>query len=249
MSLKPDLDVTLVSGARPALLETTLKSFSAFLFKNFELQTCFVNIDPFEGGPDEVAACEAICRSVFKNVVTRTPEKPHFTRAVKWLWSQPRSAWCFHLEDDWMLEREVTSEEFTAAHERRVAQITLMTREKNWGYRSRFHYEPSRFVVLGRDFGKSVNKKRPIFTTSPSFVRREFALRCSELLDETLDPEKQLNYLNPALNSFTSKFRNRFIGKRREYVARDIGRQHRDERGITKTVEDGSSVWVKPEQS
>lgn len=227
------------------MLRETLQSFSSLLFKNFAVHTCFVNIDPFEGGAGEIIECEKICRSHFANVVVHKPETPHFTRAVKWLWSQPDTDWCFHMEDDWVLHREVTLAEFCEAREKRVTQISLMTREKNWGYRSQFHYEPSRLVLLGKDFGKSLNKKRPIFTTSPSFVQRDFAKRCSELMDETLDPEKQLNYLNPELNEYTARFRNRFIGLRREYVASDIGRKHRDDLGIKKTVEDGTSVWIK----
>ncbi|MBG6174915.1 hypothetical protein IWQ55_002740 [Labrenzia sp. EL_208] len=249
MSAKHNLDVSLVCGARPNLLKETLQSFSTRLFKNFQINTCFVNLDPFEGGPKEVAACEEICREYFPKIVARKPETPHFTSAVKWLWSQAQADWCFHMEDDWTLNREVRTEEFEAAQKRRVAQITLMTSEKNWGYRSQYHYEPSRLLILGGDIGKSLNKKRPIFTTSPSFVQRTFANRCSELMDETLDPEKQLNYMNPPLNAFTAKYRNRFIGARREYVAVDIGRRHRDNQGIIKTITAGNSVWVKQDDT
>ncbi|MDN3721443.1 hypothetical protein QW131_25365 [Roseibium salinum] len=66
-------------------------------------------------------------------------------------------------------------------------------------------------------------------------------------MDDKLDPEKQLNYLNPALNDFTAGFRNHFIGARREHVAVDIGRQHRDDLGIVKAVVDGNSVWSRSE--
>ncbi|MES0810418.1 hypothetical protein ABLO27_13125 [Roseibium sp. SCPC15] len=241
------IDISLVSGARPGLLRETLESFYSKLFKNFDLQTLYVNIDPFEGGPEEVETCELICREYFSEVVSRKPDKPHFTKAVRWLWSRPKADWCFHLEDDWVLSREVSLQEFHDAQKRNVAQISLMTREKNWGYRSMYHYEPSRLTFLGRDLGKSLNRRRPIFTTSPSFVRRDFAHRCAELMNDTLDPEKQLNTLNPELNAYTADFRNHFIGARREFVAIDIGRQHRDEHGITKTVIDGNSVWTNEE--
>lgn len=245
MTNKNPIDVTLVSGARPGLLQETLKSFSEKLFRHFPIATLYVNIDPFEGGQAEVEDCERICREFFPTVVSRKPDTSHFTRAVKWLWQQPRSAWCFHLEDDWILNRDVTYAEFSASMKWRVAQITLMTKEKNWGYRSPYHFEPDRFTILGKDLGKGLNKKRPVFTTSPSFVKREFAHQCSELMSDTLDPEKQLNTLNPQLNQYTAKYRNRFIGKRREFVAVDIGRRHRDEIGLTKTVIEGNSVWTE----
>ncbi|MET1412981.1 hypothetical protein ABVF61_11970 [Roseibium sp. HPY-6] len=245
MNKKIPIDVTLVSGARTGLLQKTLESFSARLFRHFTLETLYVNIDPFEGGPAEVEECERICKDFFPVVVANKPDTPHFTRAVKWLWSQPSAAWSFHLEDDWVLMRDVTYDDFANALKRRVTQISLMTKEKNWGYRSPFHYEPNRFKILGRDLGKGLNKKRPIFTTSPSFVQREFAHQCASLMRDELDPEKQLNVLNPALNQYTANYRNHFIGKRREYVAADIGREHREEVGLEKTVVAGNSVWTE----
>ncbi len=245
MTTKARIDVTLVSGARPGLLKQTLEDFSAKLFRNFSVQTLYVNIDPFEGGQEEVEACDAICREYFPDIVARKPESSHFTTAVKWLWSQPTADWFFHLEDDWILNREVREEEFRKARKRKVTQVSLMTREKNWGDRTFFHYEPARKVILGKDFGKGLNKKRPIFTTSPSFVQSDFAKRCAALMDDGLDPEKQLNYLNPDLNAYTARFRNHFIGTRREFVAEDIGRTHRDTQGIVKTVVDGNSVWSR----
>ncbi|CTQ63108.1 hypothetical protein [Roseibium album] len=245
MRQKISIDVTLVSGARPGLLKKTLDSFSEKLFRHFNIETLFVNIDPFEGGQAEVDECEAICRCFFPSIETRKPEWPNFTRAVKWLWQQPRAAWVFHLEDDWVLNRDVTYEEFTQSISRRVSQISLMTKEKNWGYRSPYHFEPNRLKLLGKDLGKGLNKKRPIFTTSPSFVKRDFVHRCAALMLDGLDPEKQLNALNPELNTFTAQYRNRFIGQRREYVAVDIGRKHRKDIGLTKRIVKGISVWAE----
>jgi len=248
MHKKIPIDVTLVSGARTGLLKKTLESFSERLFRHFSLETLYVNIDPFEGGTAEVHACESICRDFFPAVVANKPDTSHFTKAVKWLWKQPVSEWSFHLEDDWVLARDVTYDDFANSLKSRVVQITLMTKEKNWGYRSAYHYEPSRFKILGKDLGKGLNKKRPIFTTSPSFVKREFAHHCAELMRDDLDPEKQLNALNPELNQYTARYRNHFIGKRREYVARDIGRAHREDVGLKKTVVEGNSVWTNKDE-
>lgn len=249
MTTDTRLDVLLVSGARPELLEKTLASFSERMFRHFKIGSLYVNIDPFEGGPAEVSACEAICKRYFETVVARKPETSHFTAAIRWLWHQPETHWCFHLEDDWVLSRDVSADEFREAARGTVRQVSLMTREKNWGYRSHFHFEPGRKTFLGLDLGKGFNKKRPIFGTSPSFLRSDFARSCADLMTEDLDPEKQLNYLNPELNAYTSKFRNRFIGARREFVAVDIGREHRDAQGITKTIVEGNSVWSRTDEA
>ncbi|MDN3721444.1 hypothetical protein QW131_25370 [Roseibium salinum] len=142
---------------RPCSAKTLESFFRPVFFRNFEVGTLYVNIDPFEGGPEEVSACETICRDHFPNVVARKPETPHFTKAVRWLWRQPRAEWCFHLEDDWILNREVRAEEFRQSMKTNVRQVSLMTKEKNWGYRSPYHYEPSRLKILGRDFGKKAS--------------------------------------------------------------------------------------------
>jgi hypothetical protein len=128
---------------------------------------------------------------------------------------------------------------------RKVTQITFMTQEKNWKYRSKFHFKPNRKVVFGVDIGKGLNKKRPVFTTSPSIISSNFAKRCASMFDLNLDPEKQLNKLNKPLNDYTSQYRNRFIGSRNENVAIDIGREHRDQIGLQKKVVDGQSFWTK----
>ena len=83
----------------------------------------------------------------------------------------------------------------------------------------------------------------PEAVASPSFVKSTFANRCSQLMTPSLDPEKQLNKINEPLSEYTSQYRNHFIGSRKDYVAIDIGRDHRIKKGITKQVIDGQSFW------
>lgn len=238
-------DVLIVSGARPQLLERTLESFRDKLFCSIQLGTCYINIDPFEGGREDVDRCEQLCKDHFNRVVANKPSSPHFTRAVRWLWSAAASEWCLHIEDDWILNRTIRRDEIFDAMKSRVTQISLMTEQKRWRHRSCYHYDEARRVILGIDFGRKLDRRRPVFGTSPSFIQSTFAKRCAELMRDELDPEKQLRKSNPELNRFTSGYRNRFLGSRDDFVATDIGREHRQNLGLEKIMVDGQSTWVR----
>lgn len=238
-------DVLIVSGARPTLLNRTLESFEKNLFRNIRVGNCFINIDPFEGSDEEVEECEKICRGRFEQVFVNTPRAPHFTKAVKWLWSRPNTDWCIHLEDDWLLTRQISVDELLSCMTRRVTQISFMTKEKRWKYKSSYHFDEMKKTIFGVYIGRGLNKKRPMFGTSPSILSSNFARECSALMIDDLDPEKQLNKFNPKLNQYTSKFRNRFLGSINDHVAVDIGREHRVDKGIEKTLLKGQSIWIR----
>ncbi len=240
---KNSFDVLIVSGARPELLKATLDSFEKNLFSNIEINDCYINIDPFEGGIEQINACEILCKNYFKKVYANKPTSPQFTKAVQWLWSKPQTEWALSIEDDWLLSRKVEKDEIFSAMKSKVMQISFMTKEKMWKFRSNYHYKPNRRKIFGIDIGRGLDKSRPIFTTSPSFVKSTFANRCSQLMTPSLDPEKQLNKINEPLSEYTSQYRNHFIGSRKDHVAIDIGRDHRSKKGITKQVIDGQSFW------
>ena len=60
------IDVSLVAGRRPELLERTLSSFHQHVLEHFELADAYVNIDPFGG---DLAAHDA-CREIIKKRLT-----------------------------------------------------------------------------------------------------------------------------------------------------------------------------------
>ena len=103
----PPIDICLVAGRRPELLERTLKSFKASMFDRFEIANFYANIDPIFGDTDNEAATIAVIRSLFPNARIHTPEQPGFCKAVKYLWQQAQSEILFHLEDDWLLDEQL----------------------------------------------------------------------------------------------------------------------------------------------
>lgn len=240
------MDLLLVSGARPILLEKTLKSFSSNVLSNFRLTNIFVNIDRFQGGEREVSQAEEIVLGFFPNAIIRKPEMPSFTSAVSWLWQSVRSPFCFHLEDDWIAETQISEDMVLPYFSTEVRQVSILTREKNWSPQVPFHCKWRRRKFLGLNFGREYLANEPVFTTSPSFLERDFARACGSMMDVSLDPEKQLyDGKNVELRNFTSKFRNRIISDSGKFLIKDIGRAFREESGLKKEIVDGKSSWVE----
>ena len=244
---KNEVDLLLVCGARPSLIEQTLESFSSRVFSNFQISNIFANIDKFMGGSAEVLQVEEIIKGYFPDAVIRKPRDPSFTDAVIWLWQSAQSPIVLHLEDDWVANTDIQEEMVLPYFTERTRQVSFLTKEKNWPIDRPFHCKWNRRKVLGFNFGKTYFPDEPIFTTSPSFLERGFAHHCASLMIPNNDPEKQLyDGLNPNLTQFTKNYQNRLISNGSEYMIKDIGRSYRDQHGYEKSIVDGSSIWTVP---
>jgi hypothetical protein len=241
------VDLLLLSGARPHLLCKTLDSFSKNAFGNFYIKNVFANVDRFQGGDKEVSEVVEIIREIWPAAEIRLPPKPSFTGAVKWLWSSVSSPYCFHLEDDWVAQREINSGMVFPHFKDNTEQVSILTFEKQWKFKYPFHCKWERRTIFGVPVGKRLSPEEPVFTTSPSFMTRDFANTCASLMDEDLDPEKQLyDGRNQELRRFTTGFRNRLISSDGGFLIRDIGREYREAVGVKKITIDGKSKWSKP---
>ena len=198
----------------------------------------------FRGGEREADQVSALILSRFPAAVIRRPKQPSFTDAVKWLWGSVKSPYCLHLEDDWVAEKPITEEAIFKHFEGNVAQVSLLTSEKQWRFQYPFHCKWTRNKIFGVGFGKRLLKNEPVFTTSPSFTTREFANTSALLMRNDLDPEKQMyDGNNVDLRAFNINFRNRLISDESGFLIRDIGRAHRASLGLEKFIENGQSVW------
>lgn len=222
------LDVVIVATRRPELLAGTLGSFDKNLFRQIEVGTLYLNIDPLWGAAADEIEMERLCRAVTPAVTVRKPPQPSFGGAVKWLWAQPQSSWFLHLEDDWLLLKPLDLGRLTRQMaEPGMVQVGL-----------------GRNVPWHRAWQKSVYTNR--FTTGPSFVQRDFGHLASAHMQPDLDPEKQLSWddLNPELRRRIKGYKKRFMGTRfSASMIEDTGRAWREARSIEKRLENGKSVW------
>lgn len=234
------IDLTIVSGARPELLLNTLQSLSKYVLPEFEVVQIFANIDKFGGGETEAKECKLIVQSFFPNAVVFTPQVNDFTAAVKKLWSLPTAEYFLHIEDDWEFLSKINSNKVKQLFGWNVAQVTIDNSDKHRPFFWRGHRKP--FLSLWKfsipDF------RRPIFTTSPSFIKTTFGREVASRMKLDFDPEKQLySEANPDLSTYTKSFRSKFLFPRRGFYIMDTGRMWRKEKGIQKSFVGGKSIW------
>lgn len=239
------IDICLVATRRPDLLRRTLSSFSEKILDHFEVGNFYANIDPAFGDENELRLCKEIIRKRFPHASINTPSSPSFGKAVQLTWSQTTSDAFLHLEDDWIANTEIEPTTIERVfQEREVAQISLNNVHKHWNFKKKGSYHTGRKSI--KIFGLNIRhgERFPCFTTSPSFVRGDFGRNASRLIIPELDPEKQFyNDTNLALQRYAANYRNYILQMGPEFMITDIGRDWRDQRGISKLIEDGKSVW------
>lgn len=234
------VDVCIVAGRRPDLLERTLTSFDARLFRNFQIVGVYANIDPVFGDSDDHLATSEVIRSFFPTAEIREPEQANFCAAVQSNWARTKSEFLIHIEDDWILNSEITPELLIDFADPSIAQISFNMKTKNWRpEHGDFHYIKKKSPDTGAfTFGL------PAFGTSPSFLRGAFARKSAHLFDTAFDPEKQFFCgANAVLETFASQYRVKMFSRPDMHIVTDIGRQWRDQRGIAKTILNGTSIW------
>lgn len=236
------LDVTIVSGRRPELLEETMKSFHRGLFQKFDIKNVYVNIDPFGGSETAQVECVKIIKSFFPHAHIAQPDVCSFTKAVQTLWMRPSSRYFLHLEDDWTLNEPIDADKVDSMLTGNVKQVSLMSVHKGWDGRSLYHKYKKRKKFRGITYWRSRSSD---FSTSPVFIDSKFAKECASRMKVELDPEKQFSEnRNPVLESYSSQYLNKFyVGEVSPNVVSDTGRKWRKQRGIEKIFDKGVTSW------
>lgn len=158
------MDLLIVSGRRPDLLEKTLSSIKDKI--NVDFSNVLVNIDPWAGGEKDHKLTKSVILKYHPGAVVNEPIEPNFCQAVKFLWSNVKSNNAFHTEDDWVWNQKFTEDYFVNGL-KQVGMFRFVTKE-NHGYDR--------------------------YGTSPCIITKEFAHAASKTLDITKDPEKQVGY-------------------------------------------------------
>ena len=233
-----EIDLTLISGRRPKLLELTLKSFQEHVFPGFEIHQVFANIDPYMGTTKDGETCREMILHYFPDAELSMPATPGFGLAVKNLWSKISSPVALHLEDDWLAIAKVDPEEVFELLDCRTKMVTMFHQNNMKHWRSR----RQKFKTRSKRIRYTPFRIRfPWFTLCPCFVEREFANQYSELISPDLDPESQasINYgpYNKELFQYCKRFKNAYLKLEKSeglIMVVDTGRPYRAEHGIVK---------------
>lgn len=216
------IDITLISGSRPELLELTLSSFAYHVFPFFTIGNVFANVDLFGGGRER-NTCKKMIWKLFPEAIIFSPQKSSFGMAIKNLWKLPESKHFLHLEDDWVCHRNISPED-VFSRLTNVEQLILAQKGPWQTFFTSRSYVPLPFRILG-PIGIP-NLTKPQFSTSPSFIESGFSKAVSELLMPDLHPEKQLyGPWNRPLVELTKRSRAKFLCRwyQSPYIT-DIGR-------------------------
>lgn len=171
----------MIAIKRPAILRLCLETFKKNLLQQFDVRI-IINVDPVGEENYSQKDIVNIAKEYFPNVISRTPKKGNFSKAVYWCWSQVRTDFFFHLEDDWLLKSFILA--------------------------SRLEKKTNIKEIVSITFNITSNKKYPLF--NEAYYLKAFSLRpCffrTKYIKEKLvdfkfeqDPEKQI------LNNVSSK--------------------------------------------
>jgi hypothetical protein len=241
------LDLVITSSGRPDLLEITLSGLTKKLLPSVFFDSVYVNIDPVPPTTlKENKQCAIIVNSYFPKANIMFAKKPSFGLAIKNLWSSVssnsnNSKYFLHFEDDWESIRGVNLRVVSRVLKGFGNTKQLVLRQEVRSIkRSFFRYQQKRRKIRG----SYINI--PVFSTSPSFIDKEFASNIAELLNPDLHPEKQMNDMtNPKLSKFLENYKCRkYIWLNRKPVIEDLGIEWYREKGFDRVYLNGIPTYI-----
>ena len=186
LSLKK-IDVLTTAIRRPELLEITYKSFFSRI-SNLPRLRIILNIDPLGNG--STSECIAIAKQYSDDVIFRTPLEPNFSSAINWCWSQLQSSYFLHLEDDWLLKREIDFEVWLQhlQSERLDQSVLLMKRPRDVAdvsYSFRPHLGVSNSVKAIGLVPEEMNPEKYVSSCQPKLASADFTTGGEYLVSDT----------------------------------------------------------------
>ena len=140
--MKRKLDVVITATVRADILRLTLASFTKKLLHQFNCRA-IINVDPL-GETDRNTPMDMvnICREYFAEVIHKAPHQPSFAKAVQWGWQQVQTEFFFHLEDDWILKRQIKASELMQPMQDKKISGFILNRTPNVESESAFSLNP-----------------------------------------------------------------------------------------------------------
>ena len=235
------IDVVVTATLRAKVLDTTLHSFKKRLLNNDEYKyNLIINIDP--DGNKNVSSADvlAVAKSHFDNVVYNTPGKASFPMAVMWAWSSTMSNYVFHLEDDWVLKKDISIDEMVYILDRydKICSVRLSKGAIGAGGKL-IHPYSCKYADPG-----DVKKFQlfPRISLNPTLFKGEFVRRAAEVMTPDINPESQLvkgwavknrGFKSDRIDKFLEKWDHAvYTACGDKPVVKDIGREWRDKMRI-----------------
>lgn len=198
------IDFTTTAMNRPNIIDRTYASFSENL-EGVDLKNCrlFINIDPLPKGDREEVT--KVSKKYFGEVFPNYPNKPNFTAACNWIWSNAKTEYIFHIEDDWILLEKINISDIIECFQHRPKLLEVALRAYN------YHYK--------------------VCPLSPCVMHKRYYKAIAGNLNEQFNPEVQLRGINFGIEMPSPVFKISEKGRivvypenKKTIIIRDIGR-------------------------
>jgi len=162
------LDFTTTATNRIDIIEQTYRSFTTNLKGvDFKRSTLYINIDPIPTmNKIDFENIKTMCLKYFGNIVANVPEKPNYTQAYKWLFTNATNQFVFNLEDDFALIRQIEITDLLYYFDKYPELYCVALRLYHYHYKS--------------------------IPTSPQLLHRRYYKSVGLGLDPSINPEIQL---------------------------------------------------------
>lgn len=224
-----NIDITTTATLRPKILDYTLNSFCEKMLKEQSRYRLIINIDPIGENikPKEVLK---VAEKYFDNIIYNIPDKPCFTKAVIWCWSQIKYEYLFNLEDDWELLIPINID----------SMITILDNHPDMSG-LRLNKENTKKSKCSIRHGYTPHPK---LSLNPTLFRGSFIKGVVPLMSIDRNPEKQLRPSRSLLGEYMRKWINGIYTKEsHRIIVKDIGRLWMDSTPFKKRT--GFLFWEK----
>lgn len=236
------IDITTTATLRPELLEKTYESFTKYLFKKPYDYRVIINIDPV-GGNKTVDDVIKVVHRFFPTSKINTPSEPNFAKAWKWCWSQVEADFIFHLEEDWLLLREVDIDIMLSilTNNKDLAALRMM----KMNVPTNLNFFRSKYIDKGNFLLSEDNSVA--FGGNPQLIKGDFVKQSCVYLREDANPEKQFRKSSdPLWLEVVSKWDYGVYARPRDkQMIMDLGRPWMDQNNFEKNGGAFFLMWKK----
>lgn len=182
-------DITMTATVRPMVVAWTLDTFCRYMLRSDQRKLCrlILNVDPAGEDVDPLSVLD-MAKDYFEEIIYRVPEKPNWAAAIKWTWSQTRTPYVLHMEDDWTMAYEMPVDALLTVMRarRRIAWLGL----NRWN-NPETHPSVARFLPLWHEHWFERFGEYPL-SFAPAMMRGKFARAFAALMDTERNPESQI---------------------------------------------------------
>ena len=200
-----EFTTTHVGQRHEIIKKTYLSFFDNLVDVDFAKSTIYINVDStpnLAGLVDESDKTIEFLEKYFGKVVSNITGEGNFTKALQWCWGQPKGDFFYHIEDDWILNRNISLDElFPFFNDENVFAVNLRA----------YHFAGPRPCLL------------------PALYRSSFCKKFIEKLNEYRNPENQLRSYVSTHKKF---YNIHYPEDIQDIILKDIGREWLRHKGL-----------------